>query len=238
MATSTCRAKNPGTCRIHGTNGQYAQLEALANQYARNKDSAGYMALREQMEALQDDDGTSPVAPDTSDMRIDSWGVSETELDPRTPNNVLSYTLNSHMHGFPQFIPSAVKILQDRGYSPAEIANIKHFRFRKDDETMRTVSKSEAMRAVKDYERENNVSRSYDQNRAFIDSQLGSTGEARVSNETALKFLSAAESYVKDDTVALPEKMPDKQPEAADPQDKKRHPFGKSVFDVLTRFKH
>lgn len=235
MATSTCRAKNPETCRIHGSTGQYTQLAAMADHAARTHDSARYMALKEQMEALQDDDGISPVAPDTSDMRIDSWGTNETELDPRTPNNVIAYTLNAHMHGFPQYVPSAVKILQERGYSETEIASMKHFRFRKDDEIMRHVSKPEAMRAVMEYERANKVSRSYDQNMDFIDSQLGPSREVQISKEAALKFLSAAQSYVKTEAKVLPEKATGEQSEIPEVKEKKRYPFGKSVFDVLRK---
>lgn len=197
MATSTCRAKNPGTCRIHGSAGQYEQLAAMADQAARRNDSYTYMALKEQMEALQDDDETSPVAPDTADMRIDSWGVNETELDPRTPNNVLSYTLNTQMHGFPQYAPSAEKILQERGYSKTEVANMKHFRFRKDDDIQRTISQPEAMRALGDYQREYKVTGDYDENLAFIKSQLGSSREIEADNKMALNFLSAAENFVK-----------------------------------------
>lgn len=200
MATSTCRAKNPETCRIHGAAGQYSSLEAQADFYSRKGDIASYMAIKQQMENLQDDDETTLIAPDTSDMRIDSWSVSETELSPRTPNNVIAYTLGG-MHGFAVYIKSAEKILDQRGYSEREIAAMKHFRFRKDDDFTRDITTGEVLRSVRDYENTHGTALTNGEYEnltvTHFGASFGQVREVTVTKEQALEFLTDAENHVK-----------------------------------------
>lgn len=51
-----CRAKDPSSCRVHGTSGTYEKLQAIADSAATSGDSALYMKTRAEMDALSDDD--------------------------------------------------------------------------------------------------------------------------------------------------------------------------------------
>ena len=55
-----CRAKDPSSCRVHGTSGTYEKLQAVADTAAANGDSALYMKTRAEMDALSDDDNGEP----------------------------------------------------------------------------------------------------------------------------------------------------------------------------------
>lgn len=50
-----CRAKDPSSCRVHGTSGTYEKLQAIADSAATSGDSALYMKTRAEMDALSDD---------------------------------------------------------------------------------------------------------------------------------------------------------------------------------------
>jgi hypothetical protein len=50
-----CRAKNPNSCRVHGTNGEYEKLQKAADLAARSGHVELYMNVRSQMDALQDE---------------------------------------------------------------------------------------------------------------------------------------------------------------------------------------
>lgn len=50
-----CRAKDPSSCRVHGSSGTYEKLQAVADSAAASGDSALYMKTRAEMDALSDD---------------------------------------------------------------------------------------------------------------------------------------------------------------------------------------
>lgn len=53
-----CRAKDPSSCRVHGSSGTYEKLQAVADSAAASGDSALYMKTRSEMDALNDDVAT------------------------------------------------------------------------------------------------------------------------------------------------------------------------------------
>ena len=50
-----CRAKDPNSCRVHGTSGTYEKLQEVADQAALSGDMKTYMTTRAEMDALTDD---------------------------------------------------------------------------------------------------------------------------------------------------------------------------------------
>lgn len=50
-----CRAKDPNSCRVHGTSGSYEKLQAIADRAALSGNTSLYMDMRAQMDALSDD---------------------------------------------------------------------------------------------------------------------------------------------------------------------------------------
>jgi hypothetical protein len=50
-----CRAKDPNSCRVHGTSGRYEKLQGIADRAALAGNTSLYMDVREQMDALNDD---------------------------------------------------------------------------------------------------------------------------------------------------------------------------------------
>lgn len=50
-----CRAKDPNSCRVHGTSGTYEKLQAIADSAASSGDSDLYMKTRAEMDALSDE---------------------------------------------------------------------------------------------------------------------------------------------------------------------------------------
>ena len=56
---SQCRAKDPSSCRVHGTTGTLQKLEGIANQAAASGDAELYLRIRSEIESLSDDDKSS-----------------------------------------------------------------------------------------------------------------------------------------------------------------------------------
>lgn len=50
-----CRAKDPNSCRVHGTSGSYEKLQAIADRAALSGNTSLYMDMRAQMDALSDE---------------------------------------------------------------------------------------------------------------------------------------------------------------------------------------
>lgn len=50
-----CRAKDPSSCRVHGTSGSYEKLQEVADQAALSGDMKAYLSARAEMDALTDD---------------------------------------------------------------------------------------------------------------------------------------------------------------------------------------
>lgn len=54
-----CRAKDPDSCRVHGTSGTYDKLQAIAHEAAKAGNSELYMKTRAEIDALNDEGATS-----------------------------------------------------------------------------------------------------------------------------------------------------------------------------------
>lgn len=53
-----CRAKDPNSCRVHGTSGTYERLQIIADKAALSGNTSLYMDMRAQMDALSDEADT------------------------------------------------------------------------------------------------------------------------------------------------------------------------------------
>ena len=53
-----CRAKDPNSCRVHGTSGAYERLQTIADKAALSGNTSLYMDTRAQMDALSDEADT------------------------------------------------------------------------------------------------------------------------------------------------------------------------------------
>lgn len=68
-----CRAKDPSSCRVHGTQGTYEKLQAEADQAAMSGNTSLYMDIRGKMDALADDEGILSDATIEA-VAVDRWG--------------------------------------------------------------------------------------------------------------------------------------------------------------------
>jgi hypothetical protein len=50
-----CRAKDPSSCRVHGTSGTYERLQGIADRAALSGNTSLYLDMRAQMDALSDE---------------------------------------------------------------------------------------------------------------------------------------------------------------------------------------
>jgi hypothetical protein len=55
MMSTECQAKDPQTCRVHGSNGQLRQLQIQVNDAVVAKDKNKYLEAKQLMETLSDD---------------------------------------------------------------------------------------------------------------------------------------------------------------------------------------
>lgn len=68
-----CRAKDPSSCRVHGTQGAYEKLQVEADRAAMSGNTSLYMDIRGKMDELMDDeDRVSNEAIEA--VAVDRWG--------------------------------------------------------------------------------------------------------------------------------------------------------------------
>jgi hypothetical protein len=68
-----CRAKDPSSCRVHGTQGTYEKLQVVADKAAMSGNTSLYMDIRAQMDELMDDEDR--VSNDAIEaVARDRWG--------------------------------------------------------------------------------------------------------------------------------------------------------------------
>lgn len=200
MATQ-CRAKNPSTCRMHGSGGMVERLESISEEAYRDNDVILYMKTREQLEALSDDSDTpSFIAPDRGDLILDNWTNQHGEIIPEAPNDMLLSNLYQSSYMPVGKINQVEDMLADRGYDEKDMFLAKHFCFKKEDseDRWREVTRTEVARAGMNIEKANGVTvdhhdRDIFSEKFFYFASLDTT----VTKRMCQKFVEGYEEYVK-----------------------------------------
>lgn len=200
MATQ-CRAKNPSSCRMHGSGGMLERLEATAEEAYTNNDVLLYMKTREQLDALSEDsENPSFIAPDRGDLILSNWTNQHGEIIPEAPNDMLLSNLYQSSYMPVDKVNQVEDMLADRGYDEKDIFLAKYFLFKKEDSTdrWREISRIEVARAGIDIEKAHGVTVDHHDREIFSEKFFYfAFTDTTVTKRMCQKFVEGYEDYVK-----------------------------------------
>lgn len=136
MAVPTCRAKDPNSCRVHGSGGTMQHLQSIADKATQNKDMSTYIKTRAMIDSL-DENGETPtfILPDTGNLTLKNFMSKDGEILREAPNDMLIRNLSDpNLHDTPEH-KAITSVLEGRGWDESSLLLAKHFGFRKDEES-------------------------------------------------------------------------------------------------------
>lgn len=196
-----CRAKNPSSCRVHGTGGMVERLTATNEEAYRDNDVMLYMDTRNQLEALTEDSETpSFIAPDRGDLAVENWTNKHGEIIPEAPNDMLVSNLYQSSSSPVAHVNQIEDMLADRGYGEQDLLLTKHFGFKKTDSGKRNereVSQTEVVRACMEIENKHGITVDNHDRDIFTEKYFHFTSTDTVTTkERCQKLVEGYESYV------------------------------------------
>lgn len=159
-----CRAKDPNSCRVHGSGGKLEFLQQQADHYLRMRNMSAYIAIKADIDKLADEDEPKPsfegmIAPDTGNLIVGNWKDENGQVIAEAPNDMLLSNLSqSSVQSMPD-TERIKEILRSRGYNENDLFMTKHFHFKKDDPDSkdREITQMEVIRASMDIENKHGV---------------------------------------------------------------------------------
>lgn len=113
-----CRAKDPSSCRVHGTQGVYEKLQAEADQAAMSGNTSLYMDIRGKMDALADD--VDMVSKEAVQAVADArWGAHWEKMNSRVKMLYLASVRSQLEAAAPHMINGSVSIAAVNAYAKA-----------------------------------------------------------------------------------------------------------------------
>jgi hypothetical protein len=199
---SQCRAKDPNSCRVHGSGGMMERLTAMNEEAFRDNDVMLYVQTKDQIEALSEDSDTpSFIAPDRGELLVDNWTNKHGEIIPEAPNDMLLSNLYQSSAMPVTKINQIEDMLADRGYGEKDMFLAKHFRFKKDESgarNMREVTKTEVARAGMNIERSHGVTVDNHDRDIYSEQYFHFVSyDTTVTKERCQQFVEGYETYVK-----------------------------------------